>query len=93
VSYGKLADSLISGINASDKDRWIVNGSYDATSDQMQTALLRDIAISLRAIRATLDCQNTIDIPRILRAIRANTAKPRRKSIAKKRARKGGQKP
>jgi hypothetical protein len=56
------------------------------TVDEDALCVLVDIALSLRAIRSTLDCKNTVDIPRILRAIRANTTKPKRKP-AKKRAR------
>lgn len=83
--YSKLVDELVGGIVDGSKDRWIANGTYQATHEQMQTALLRDIAISLRAIRATLDCQNTVDIPNILRDIRRNTTKPRKRKVVKKR--------
>jgi hypothetical protein len=63
---------------------WYFNG-HGKTLPELQIAVLIDIATSLRAIRATLDCQNTIDIPRILRAIRANTTKPRKRKVAKRR--------
>ena len=42
-------------------------------------ALLMDIRDELQAIRARLDCYETLAIPRYLRRISANTAKPKRK--------------
>lgn len=49
--------------------------SYDAA----QLAVLMDIRDELQAIRARLDCYETRAIPRYLRRISANTAKPRKK--------------
>jgi hypothetical protein len=48
--------------------------SYDAAS----LAVLMDLRDELKAIRAILECHNTQAIPRILRRISANTAKPRK---------------
>lgn len=65
----------------------VISNTQDVPNDwaMVQNALLRDIAISLRAIRATLDCHNTVDIPNILRDIRRNTTKPRKRKVANKR--------
>lgn len=85
ATYDKLAREILNGIEDSSKTRWIEDGKYTATYPQMHTALLRDIAISLRAIRATLDSPNTIVIPDILRDIRRNTTKPRKRGVPKRR--------
>jgi hypothetical protein len=45
--------------------------------DQVALVLLMDIRAELRKINATLRCEETQDIPRLLRAIRRNTSKPR----------------
>lgn len=49
--------------------------SYDGA----QLAVLMDIRDELQAIRARLDCYETREIPRTLRRIAANTARPRKK--------------
>lgn len=64
------------------------NGNY--SFDAVQTALLMDLRDELKAIRLELQrmngvvqCSNTIAIPRILRAIQRNTAKPRVKKASR----------
>jgi len=42
-------------------------------------AVLMDIRQELRKINRTLQCEDTVDIPKILRSIRRNTAKPKKK--------------
>lgn len=49
----------------------IYSGRYDAS----MLAVLMDIRDELQQINATLNCHNTRDIPRILRAIRAHTSR------------------
>jgi len=44
-----------------------------------QLAVLMDIRDELQALNRLLNCHNALDIPRILRQIRANTSKPKRK--------------
>ena len=45
---------------------------------QVNAALLMDIRDELRKLNAVLACQNFQDIPRILRRVSVNTAKPRK---------------
>ncbi len=49
------------------------------TWERAGIAVLMDILRELRALHALLACSNAVAIPRILRRISANTAKPRRK--------------
>lgn len=44
-------------------------------------AVLMDIRTELAAITSRLDCSETVGIPRTLRRIAANTAKPKRKQV------------
>lgn len=69
------------------------NGLFGLSIDHAQLAVLMDIRDELQAINITmgrvrdttqttanrLDCWETKEIPRILKKIRANTAKPRKK--------------
>lgn len=49
------------------------------TCEQAGVAVLMDIRDELRLIRSVLCCPNARDIPNILRDIRTNTKKPRRR--------------
>lgn len=51
---------------------------YEPCVGHAQLAVLMDIRQELRQINATLQCAETRSIPRILRCISANTAKPRK---------------
>ena len=52
--------------------------------DHVKIEVLMDIRAELRRIRSVLECKNTIDIPNILRSIRTNTTKPKRKRAKKR---------
>jgi hypothetical protein len=53
--------------------------------DSIQIILLQEIRDELQRLNALLSCPNFVQIPQVLRAIRANTARPRRRrSPAKK---------
>ena len=45
----------------------------------VQTALLMDIRDELKTLNKILGCRSFIDVPKILREIRRNTNKPKRK--------------
>lgn len=47
--------------------------------ERVNTAILLDIRDELQKLNRLLHCPNVIAIPEILRRIRANTAKPRKK--------------
>lgn len=49
------------------------------TWEGVHTALLMDIRDELKQLNGLLGCPNFVEIPRTLRAIRRNTAKPRGK--------------
>lgn len=72
--YSELADSLSQG-------HWHHEATQDgsAKAEDIDTACLIDIMRSLRSINRLMQCRNFIDIPRSLRAIERNTAKPKRK--------------
>jgi hypothetical protein len=66
---------------------WRINTSPEGYVSQMDAhlAVLMDLRDELQAMRRRLDCYETIQIPGILREIRRNTAKPRkRKPVQKK---------
>jgi hypothetical protein len=69
-TYSELADTT-----------WSIwqneNGTYPV--DQVKLVLLLDIREELKKLNATLRCQETQRIPRYLRRIANNTAKPRPK--------------
>ena len=69
VPYSKVANS-----------GWYIGRQDDGRypHNQVMLALLMDIRGELQRINRTLQCQETQAIPRLLRAIRSNTAKPRR---------------
>lgn len=48
--------------------------------DQVQIAVLMDIRDELQTLNAVFRCRNFLEIPVVLRAIRRNTAKPRKKT-------------
>lgn len=67
------------------------NAQWDVADDQgrtrtwpeAQTAVLMDIRDELQTLNRLLGCRNAVEIPSILRQIRANTKKPKRKTMKK----------
>jgi hypothetical protein len=55
-------------------------GSKTHTWDSIHTALLMDIRDELKRINSRLDCRETQLIPRYLKRIAANTARPKKKT-------------
>jgi len=49
--------------------------------DHAQLAVLMDIRDELQNLNARINCHETLAIPRWLRRISSNTAKPRRKKV------------
>lgn len=72
-------------------DRRKKNASWFAANEKGETltwgeaqiAVLMDIRDELQAIRGRLDCFEMLSIPRLLREIRTNTSKGRRKKVVK----------
>jgi hypothetical protein len=58
------------------------NGRIDWS--RVPIAVLMDIRDELRQLNRLLNCSNTLAIPKTLRAIQTNTARPRRKPSATK---------
>lgn len=60
---------------------WLLNMSPDNTcsNEDARLAVLMDIRDELQGIRRRLDCGETLQIPSILKSIRANTSKRNRK--------------
>lgn len=54
--------------------------------DQAQLSVLMDIRDELRALRRIFECPNFTAIPRMLKRVSANTAKPRKRRPVLKRA-------
>lgn len=52
--------------------------------DEVQIAVAMDIRDELQRLNRLLHCPNFIAMPRILREIRRNTTKPKRKKAVKK---------
>jgi hypothetical protein len=59
---------------------WIVTNSEGqvVSWEQVQVAVLMDLRDELKRLNALLHCSNFTAIPNILRAVRSNTAKPRK---------------
>lgn len=55
------------------------NANGTTTIEAVQVAVLMDLRDELQKLNTLLNCQNFIDIPAILRTIRRNTTKPRRR--------------
>lgn len=51
--------------------------------EQVERALLMDIRAELQALNRVLSCPNFVEIPQLLRLIRKNTTKPRRRRVKK----------
>jgi hypothetical protein len=64
---------------------WSLPPSGSVSFDAAQLAVLMDIREELQRLNRVMQCQNTLDIPNILRTIRKNTAPRRRKPTTKKR--------
>lgn len=73
---------------------WRIIGNSDGTfpTDQVKLALLQDIRGHLKRIADTLTCVNAIAIPGILREIRENTKKPKRRAVRAKPLKKAAKK-
>jgi len=56
---------------------WELPDKGSLTIEQAELAVLMDIREQLRALNRLLGCENFIAIPRVLREIRSNTAKPK----------------
>jgi len=52
----------------------------DLTWDKVKLAVLMDIRDELQTLNRLLGCSNFVNIPNVLIAIKANTAKPKRKA-------------
>ena len=74
-SYEEIANALL------DSNSWGVDSVN--TMEVTRTALIRDIAKSLRHISGVLKCGSFLGIPSTLARISRNTHKPRRKSAKK----------
>ncbi len=64
---------------------WTVCGEADknVSFDGAQLSVLMDIRDELQKLNSLLHCQNFTGIPEVLRQIRLNTHKPKRKRKAK----------
>lgn len=51
--------------------------------DQVQVAILMDLRDELKKLNAVFSCHNFLEVPQILREIRRNTRKPKKKAVAK----------
>lgn len=60
---------------------WLIGLELDGTytHEAAQLAVLMDIRDELQAIRRRYDCLDTLSIPSLLRAIKKNTTKPRKR--------------
>lgn len=59
------------------------DGSHSATTEKWQLVVLFGIYQELKRLNTLLHCSNFVGIPGTLRAIRKNTAKPKRKKKVK----------
>lgn len=59
---------------------WGIHTNSDRTTPQAdaQLAVLMDIRDELKTLNVLFQCANFLEIPSILRAIKSNTAKPRK---------------
>lgn len=57
---------------------WQIN---EVSYDSAQLAVLMDIRDELKQLNRVLNCRDFLDMPRVLRQVRANTAKPRKKAL------------
>lgn len=61
---------------------WDMAADDHPTYDMAQLATLMDIRDELQTLNAVFRCHNALVIPELLRAIKKNTTKPRRKKSA-----------
>lgn len=54
------------------------------TNEQVQLALTRAVLDELRTLTRILNCKNFLSVPEILRGIKKNTTRPKRKKAAKR---------
>lgn len=73
----------MSGTRRKDAD-WQIPTDEALSWPAAQTAVLMDIRDELKKLNRLLYCDNFISIPSILRAVRANTSKPRPRLKPKK---------
>lgn len=72
-----------SEIENNDWSVWrLEDGRYN--NDAVMRAGLLDIRKELRKLNALIGCHNFVAVPRILRRISANTAKPRKKKAVRR---------
>ena len=57
----------------------VSEGVSSYSFDTIQTAVLMDIRDELQRLNALFRCHNFLEIPYVLRQIRANTSKPKRR--------------
>jgi hypothetical protein len=57
----------------------VVDKDGNITWERVTIAVLMDIRAELQKLNRVMQCHNTQDIPTILRGIRRNTTKPKRK--------------
>ena len=63
-----------------DVDWKVWRSAYNTVSkEHVALAVLLDLRDELRSLNALLHCSNFIEMPRILRQIRSNTVKPKKK--------------
>lgn len=55
------------------------NGGFNIDWDTIKVSVLMDIRDELKSLNQVLHCPNALDIPHILRDIRRNTTRKRRK--------------
>jgi len=65
---------------------WTINKARDGSvsTEAAQLTVLMDIRDELQKLNALLGCHNFVAVPSILREIRGNTRKPKRKKRKKK---------
>ena len=66
--------------------QWYVADESGVTDtwEQVHAAILMDIRDELQKLNRLLGCENFLDIPSLLRMIRANTAKPKKRKPVKR---------
>lgn len=57
----------------------ISGGSTEHVCDSIHAALLMDIRDELKRLNGVFGCANFLEVPGVLRAIKRNTTKPRRR--------------
>lgn len=58
---------------------WSAPAGGISTWEQAAVFVLMDIRAELQRLNAVFACQNFLDVPKVLRAIKTNTRKPKRR--------------